>query len=93
MINSTPSASDPRLTAIDTSAYPQASKALAVGRERLSTDQSQALRAALSRTPEIRPEVVARGKALAADSTYPSSAIINRLSAMMVRSEDLTEIA
>lgn len=92
MIHSTPSTSDPRLTAIDTTVYPSGAKAIAVGRERLSTEHSQALQAALARTPEIRPEVVARGKALAADPSYPSAAIISGLSAMMVRSEDLTEI-
>ena len=93
MIQSTPSSSDPRLTAIDTTATSQSSKALAVGRERLSTDQSQALRAALARTPEVRSEVVARGRALAADPAYPSPEIIGRLSALIVRSDDLTEVS
>ena len=92
MIQSTPSSSDPRLSAIDTTVYPSGAKAIAVGRERLSTEHSKALQAALARTPEVRPEVVERGRALAADPSYPSAAIISRLSALMVRSEDLTEI-
>ncbi|MBI3885839.1 MAG: hypothetical protein HY302_08960 [Opitutae bacterium] len=92
MIQSTHSTSDPRLAAIDTTAHSPGAKALAVGRDHLSTAHSQALSAALARTPEARPEVVARGKALAADPSYPSAEIIGRVSALIVRSADLTEI-
>lgn len=70
----------------------QGAKALVVGRDRLSTDQSKALSVALARTPEIRPEVVERGRALAADASYPSPEIVARLSELIVRSDDLTEI-
>jgi hypothetical protein len=45
----------------------------------------------LQQVPEIRPEVVERARALAADPTYPSAAIINRISAAIVSSPDLSE--
>jgi hypothetical protein len=56
----------------------------------LSTNGIDQLRAALKSSPEIRPEVVERGKALAADPSYPSLAIIRHVSAKIVNSPDLT---
>jgi hypothetical protein len=47
-------------------------------------------RKALSREPEIRPEVVARGRKLAADPDYPSASVIQRVAAMIVNSPDLS---
>lgn len=92
MIQSTHSKSDPFLTAINGASVSPHARSLAMGRDRLSTEQSTSLSAALARTPEIRPEVVERGRALAADPSYPSKEIINRLSDLIVRSDDLTEI-
>ena len=92
MIQSTHSKTDPFLTAINGASVSHDARSLAMGRDRLSTEQSTSLSAALARTPEIRPEVVERGRALAADPSYPSKEIINRLSDLIVRSDDLTEI-
>jgi len=57
----------------------------------LSTGQTENLRQALKNNPEVRPEVVARGKALAADPSYPSPEIMRRVSELIVNSEDPSE--
>jgi hypothetical protein len=59
--------------------------------DRLSTAGSDQLRAALKAQPEVRPEVVQRGRALAADPAYPSADIIKHISAKIVNSPDLAE--
>jgi hypothetical protein len=60
-------------------------------RDSLSTDKAAQLKSALETVPEIRPEVVARGQALAADPTYPSAAIIKSVAGLIVNSPDLSE--
>jgi len=60
-------------------------------RDRLQTDNAEQLSSALSAQPEVRPEVVARGQALAADPNYPGPAIISRVAAMIVNSPDPSE--
>jgi len=59
--------------------------------DRLSTAGIDQLRAALKAQPEIRPEVVERGRTLAADPAYPSPEIIRHISAQFVDSPDLSE--
>jgi hypothetical protein len=49
------------------------------------------LRSALQAQPEIRPEVVARGKELASDPSYPSSAILRKVGEAILNSPDLSE--
>lgn len=61
------------------------------GRDSLSTPNSQSLQDALERQPEIRPDVVARGRELAADPSYPSASIIQNVAAQIVNAPDLTE--
>jgi len=61
--------------------------------DHLSSSNTDALRAALHNTPEVRPEVVARGKALATDAAYPPLEIINRLTEMIISSQDPSEKA
>jgi hypothetical protein len=61
-----------------------------VATDHLSTNGINQLRSALKATPEVRPEVVARGQALAADATYPSAPIIRHVSARIVNSPDLS---
>jgi hypothetical protein len=39
---------------------------------------------------EIRPDVVARGRKLAADPDYPSASVIQRVAAMIVNSRGLS---
>jgi hypothetical protein len=38
----------------------------------------------LENKPQVRPEVLARGRALAADPTYPQPDIINKLAGMVI---------
>ncbi len=61
--------------------------------DRLSSANSDALRSALNNNPEVRPEVVERGKHLAVDLYYPPRELIQRLAKMIAESEDLSEKA
>jgi hypothetical protein len=70
---------------------PAAQQRAARGRDSLSTDQADQLRAALAQQPEIRPEMLARGRALADDPTYPPSSVIAGLAGMLVNSADHSE--
>jgi hypothetical protein len=63
-----------------------ASKTEAETGDSLSSANTQSLREALAQTSEIRPAMVARGKALAVDP----SAIIESLAKLMVDSRDLS---
>lgn len=57
----------------------------------LSTEKTEQLGAALAGHPEIRPEVVARGLALAADPNYPSTSVIRSVASQILASPDLSE--
>ena len=57
----------------------------------LSTENAAFLRAELSRQPQIRPEVVERATALAADPNYPSSEIMQKLAGIILNSPDLSD--
>ncbi len=59
--------------------------------ERLSSANTQSLREALSKTPEIRPEVVENAKKLAVDPNYPPRELIERLAQLMTNSREPTE--
>jgi len=59
--------------------------------DQIHIDKAAALRAGLGQVPEIRPEVVARARALAADPSYPSDEIIRHVSSVIVNSPDLSE--
>ncbi len=75
------------LAAADRAAPPKA----ATPAEHLSRPGVEALRTALQSQPEVRPEVVARGRALAADPAYPSSAILQDISRRILQSPDPAE--
>ncbi len=60
-------------------------------RDQLSTDSAEFLRAELQRQPEIRPDVVDRARALAADPNYPSRDVMSKVGEMILRSPDLSE--
>ena len=45
------------------------------------------------RQPEIRPEVVERARALAADPNYPPRDVLKNVSAQILNSADLSEDA
>ena len=72
---------------------PPAVKSNSESSDRLSSANTDALREALKNTPEIRPEVVARGRALAVDLSYPPREIIAELTKMVLAANDLTEKA
>jgi hypothetical protein len=57
----------------------------------VSTDNLNGLRNALAAQPEIRPEVVARGQALAADPGYPSAAVLQRVAGIILNAPDPSE--
>lgn len=61
--------------------------------ERLSSTNSEALRSALKNSPEVRPEVVERGKSLAVDTNYPPRQIIDSIARLMTETADLSEKA
>ena len=51
--------------------------------DQLSTGRSASVRDALAALPEVRSEVVVRGRQLAADSSYPGQEIIRRIAALI----------
>lgn len=53
------------------------------GFDQLSTDRSTSVRETLAALPEIRPEVVARGRELLADPNYPSQAIVEKIAQLI----------
>jgi len=59
-----------------------------VGADRFSPENTKALQDALTSQPAIRPEVVARGRELAADPSYPSAEILRKVSEVILRSPD-----
>jgi hypothetical protein len=60
------------------------------GPDRFSPRQAGALQAALQAHPEVRSEVVARGRQIAADPAYPSEAVMARVAAVLLAQPDLT---
>jgi hypothetical protein len=61
--------------------------------DRFSPENTAALQTALQNQPAIRPEVVARARALAADPAYPSTQILSQVSKIILGSPDLSEQA
>ncbi len=59
--------------------------------DQISIEQAAFLKVALERQPEIRSEVVARGRALAADPSYPPPEVLQRISEMILAAPDLSE--
>jgi hypothetical protein len=92
MIHSASSSSSAaRNDAIAAAANASASRAHRGATDQIHIDKAAALRASLGQVPEIRPEVVARARALAADPSYPSDEIIRHVSGVIVNSPDLSE--
>jgi hypothetical protein len=60
------------------------------GSDQFSAENSAALRSALASQPEIRPDVVARGRALAADPSYPSQDILRKVGEAILKAPDLS---
>lgn len=61
------------------------------GADRFLPEHTVALRAGLARHPEVRPEVVERARALAADPSYPSPEILRRVGEIILGSPDPAE--
>ena len=61
-------------------------------RDQLSTQNAAFLNAQLQQQPEIRPDVVARARLLAADPGYPSAAVIQKVAAQILAAPDLSEV-
>ena len=59
--------------------------------DQISTESAAFLRSELRRQPEIRPEVVARARALAADPNYPSLEALRKVAEQILGSPDLSE--
>jgi hypothetical protein len=59
--------------------------------DQISTDSAEFLRSELTRQPEVRAEVVARAKALAADPSYPPMEALRKVAEQILASPDLTE--
>ena len=59
--------------------------------DRISTESAAFLRAELQRQPEIRPEVVARARALAEDPGYPPADVIRHVAEQILGSPDLSD--
>ena len=87
MINSTSSSDRTARTESVLLPPPKAGIASA-GKDNFSADNTAGLRSALNAQPEIRPEVVARGKALASDPAYPSNAILRKIGQAIINSPD-----
>lgn len=60
--------------------------------DNISTENAAFLRAELERQPAVRPEVVERAKALAADPNYPSVEVMRDVAQKILASPDLSEI-
>lgn len=61
--------------------------------DRFAPEHTAALKASLASQPEIRPEVVARARQLAADPSYPSPAILRQVGRVILNSPDPDEQA
>jgi hypothetical protein len=91
MINSTTSTDRTLRTDTVASTGPAAPRQAAPRPDQLSTDSAAFLRSELERQPEIRPDVVERARALAADANYPSREVLSKVGEMILRSPDLSE--
>lgn len=60
------------------------------GSDQFTAGHSAALRSALQAQPEVRPEVVARAKALAADPNYPPRDVLEKVAGLIIASPDLS---
>jgi hypothetical protein len=70
---------------------PAAPRKTPLVRDNFQSPQAEQLRETLARQPEIRPEVVARGKLLAADPSYPPPEVILKVASIILRSPDPSE--
>jgi hypothetical protein len=91
MISSTSSSDSAARAGQALTAGPATARPRAPRLDQVSTESVAKLREELARQPEIRPEVVERAKALAADPGYPSADIIRRVGETILGSPDLSD--
>jgi hypothetical protein len=65
------------------SAYKASDEAAGAAGDQLSTSRSASVRDALAALPEIRSDVVAHGRELAADPSYPGQDIIRKIAELI----------
>ena len=92
MINST-SSSDRVLRPEGPVLHAKAPASGGPGADRFSPENTAARKTALQNQPEVRPEVVARGRALAADPSWPTPEVLRQVGGMILGSEDLSDQA
>jgi hypothetical protein len=61
----------------------EAGKSASGASERLSAQLTSTIREIFASVPEIRPEVVERGRELLADPTYPPQHVVERIAALV----------
>jgi hypothetical protein len=66
-------------------------RAVRQGSDQISTQSATFLKTALGSQPEVRPEVVARARALAADPGYPSASIMKSVAGQILAAPDLSD--
>jgi hypothetical protein len=92
MIHSTSSSDRSAQTgAVQTPQTDFSARSVKTGSDQVSTSQAEFLKSELARQPEVRPDVVARGKALAADSNYPPASVLKNVASQILNSPDLSE--
>lgn len=91
MINPTSSSDRSAQTNAAESASARALRQSATRPDKLALESMPQLRKALLAQPEIRPEVVERGRMLAADSNYPPKEILRQVGSMLIAAPDLSE--
>ena len=74
-----------------TASGPAVPRPFAVRPDRISTESAAFLRAELTRQPEIRPDVVARGRLLAADPAYPPARTVRLIAQSILAAPDLSD--
>lgn len=61
--------------------------------DRVSIETAAFLRAELARQPEVRPDMVARARVLAADPAYPHTEALQKIAEQILNAPDLSEEA
>jgi hypothetical protein len=92
MISSTSSSSGAARPDLNVTSGPATPRPITL-RDQLSTQNAAFLNAQLQQQPEIRPEVVARARLLAADPSYPPASVIQKVASQILASPDLSEVA
>ncbi len=91
MISSTSSTDRAARPELLPASAPSSGRSQAIRPDRISTENAAFLKSELDRQPEVRPEVVERARALAADPSYPSTEIVRNVAQQILGSPDLSE--